>query len=161
MGFCLNCCKFYCFFSYAAASIIYFIIAIFASTGNVAVLVEHMIIDNNSSEEEKKSEKEEVKKRTIIQYFVGSAASLVIALILFIFCILKPGKNKGGEVYQPTIQKIIQGDDPNIIDEIKNNNIMNNRTENMPIEMAIDSNNKIISDYSSSNTEEGMKETIN
>ena len=154
MGSCKNCCAMYLFFSYAAASVIYLIIAIFASTGNVAVLMEHM-------KEENDAEKNAVKKRTYRQYYLGAATSLIIAVVLFIFCIWKKNKVKR-ETYLPTLQKIISQDEPGMIgDNDSNSNMMANKTESMPIEMAID-NNKIneFSD-SGSGTEEGMKEVIN
>ena len=144
MGFCGKCCAMYCFFSYAAATVVYFIIAIFASTGNSYILVEHM----KSSED-----LEDVKSRTTKEYFLGAGISLGIAIILFLFCILKIQSKEKRDTYMPSLQKITQQDEPGIIND-NNTNIMNNRTESMPIEMAIDKN-KSINEYES---EKGMKE---
>ena len=55
----------------------------------------------------------------------------------------------------PSLQKITQQDEPGMIND-NNTNIMNNRTESMPIEMAIDKNKSINdNEYGS---EKGMKE---
>ena len=144
MGFCGKCCAMYCFFSYAAATVVYFIIAIFASTGNSYILVSHLKSSNDL---------EDVKSRTTKEYFLGAGISLGIAIILFLFCILKIQSKEKRDTYMPSLQKITQQDEPGMIND-NNTNIMNNRTETMPIEMAIDKN-KSINEYGS---EKGMKE---
>ncbi len=144
MGFCGKCCAMYCFFSYAAATVVYFIIAIFASTGNSYILVSHLKSSNDL---------EDVKSRTTKEYFLGAGISLGIAIILFLFCILKIQSKEKRDTYMPSLQKITQQDEPGMIND-NNTNIMNNRTETMPIEMAIDKN-KSINEYES---EKGMKE---
>ena len=146
MGFCGKCCAMYCFFSYAAATVVYFIIAIFASTGNSYILVSHLKSSNDL---------EDVKSRTTKEYFLGAGISLGIAIILFLFCILKIQSKEKRDTYMPSLQKITQQDEPGMIND-NNTNIMNNRTETMPIEMAIDKNKSINdNEYGS---EKGMKE---
>ena len=136
----------YCFFSYAAATVVYFIIAIFASTGNSYILVGHLKSSNDL---------EDVKSRTTKEYFLGAGISLGIAIILFLFCILKIQSKEKRDTYMPSLQKITQQDEPGMIND-NNTNIMNNRTETMPIEMAIDKNKSINdNEYGS---EKGMKE---
>ena len=146
MGFCGKCCAMYCFFSYAAATVVYFIIAIFASTGNSYILVEHLKSSNDL---------EDVKSRTTKEYFLGAGISLGIAIILFLFCILKIQSKEKRDTYMPSLQKITQQDEPGMIND-NNTNIMNNRTETMPIEMAIDKNKSINDNQYGS--EKGMKE---
>ena len=148
MGFCGKCCAMYCFFSYAAATVVYLIIAIFAWTGNSYILVEHMKSNNES-------EKKDVKSRTIKEYFLGAGISFMIAMVLFLFAILKIQSKNKKNTYMPSLQKITQQDEPGMIND-NNTNIMNNRTESMPIEMAIDKNKSINDNEFGS--EKGMKE---
>ena len=90
---------YYLFISYAAAAIIYFILGIFASTGNVALLVEHYQLNENKTDI-LPTEPEDVKSRTYLQYYLGSILSIVISGLLFFFFIR--GKNDALEPYTQT-----------------------------------------------------------
>ena len=79
-GFCFN----YLLFSYISATIIYFILGLFASTGNVALLVEHYQL-NSTKTGLKEGELDNVKQRTYSQYYLGASISLVISIVLLIF----------------------------------------------------------------------------
>ena len=146
-----GCCVTYLFFSYAAASVIYLIIGIFAATGNIAVLAENFIKVNDSYIDP--DEKKAVKPRTLSQYFLASGISVVIAILLFFLCIIR--KPKGYTEVNQQREKITEENNQNVMqieeDEDDNNNITTKGE--MPIELA-----KQTRDYDSS---EGMKETIN
>ena len=146
-----GCCVTYLFFSYAAASVIYLIIGIFATTGNIAVLAENFIKVNDSYIDPE--EKKQVKSRTLAQYFLASGISVIIAILLFFLCIIR--KPKGYTEVTQQREKITE-EKQNVVqieedDEEDNNNI--NTKGEMPIELA-----KQTRDYDSA---EGMKETIN
>ena len=146
-----GCCVTYLFFSYAAASVIYLIIGIFATTGNIAVLAENFIKVNDSYIDPE--EKKQVKSRTLAQYFLASGISVIIAILLFFLCIIR--KPKGYTEVTQQREKITE-EKQNVVqieedDEEDNNNI--NTKGEMPIELA-----KQTRDYDSA---EGMKEVIN
>ena len=146
-----GCCVTYLFFSYAAASVIYLIIGIFATTGNIAVLAENFIKVNDSYIDPE--EKKQVKSRTLAQYFLASGISVIIAILLFFLCIIR--KPKGYTEVTQQREKITE-EKQNVVqieedDEEDNNNI--NTKGEMPIELA-----KQTRDYDSA---EGMKEAIN
>ena len=96
-NFCVN----YLFFSYAAATVIYLILAIFASTGNIALLVEHYQLNENKTDI-MPNEPVDVKSRTYSQFYLGSALSLVISILLFIFFI-RGKDDEAPESYNKTI----------------------------------------------------------
>ena len=154
-----NCCVYYLFYSYAAASLIYLIIGIFAATGNVAVLMEHVKLnDTNQLEEE---ERGAVKSRTLAQYFLASAIAVITSLLLYIFCLI--GKSKGTpNTYQEQIKEDTNKSNINDIMQIEadedEDNVNKTGNVTMPIEMAMD-NTKIITNESEAGTE-GMKENI-
>ena len=62
-----NCCVTFLFFSYAAATVIYLVIAGLAMSGNAKVLIAHSKLENGTALLPK--EREEVKSRTYAQYF--------------------------------------------------------------------------------------------
>lgn len=153
-----NCCVTYLFFSYSAASIIYLIVGLFAATGNVAVLIEHLKMNDTNGLDE--SEKEDVKSRTLSQYFLASAIAVIISLLLYIFLFVR--KKKGySNIYQDQNNDNInqQYGDNNLlqIEEEDEDNINKSKSDNFPIELAIDSSKKI--NDSDSGTE-GMKEYV-
>ena len=149
-GFCVN----FLFYSYAAATVIYLILGAFAASGNAALLIEHYHLNDTNAVQE--DEKKDVKSRTLAQYFLASAITVAISLVLYIFCINEKVKKGYINIYpDQNIEKINQ-----IEEDDEDNNINNSGT--MPIELAIDnkSNDNLninISD-SSSHNEEGMKE---
>ena len=144
-----GCCVTYLFFSYAAASVIYLILGIFAATGNIEVLSKNLIKVNDSYVEE--DEKKNVKSRTLAQFFFASGISVVIAILLFIFCIIR--KPKGATDVNQEKGKIIEENPPNVMqieeeDDDDDNNNINTKGE-IPIELA-----KKTREYDS----DGMKE---
>ena len=158
-----NCCVYFLFLSYAAATIIYLIIGALAASGNAAVLMEHCKTTNNTITQE---EKESVKKRTYSQYFLASGFTLVISALLFFLCIFK-GKKGYSQLSQNINNKIIEEKVPNVIDEEdinKENNINNNININTNINE--DSNDRLEMSKQSKEIEsinddnEGMKENI-
>ena len=158
-----NCCVYFLFISYAAATIIYLIIGALAASGNAAVLMEHCKITNNTITQE---EKESVKKRTYSQYFLASGFTLVISALLFFLCIFK-GKKGYSQLSQNINNKIIEEKVPNVIDEEdinKENDINNNININTNINE--DSNDRLEMSKQSKEIEsinddnEGMKENI-
>ena len=158
-----NCCVYFLFFSYAAATIIYLIIGALAASGNAAVLMEHCKISNNTMTQE---EKESVKKRTYSQYFLASGCTLVISALLFFLCIFK-GKKGYTPLNQNINNRIIEEKSTNVIDEeiISNANDINTNTNNININISKDSDqlemSKQTKDIESINDEnEGMKENI-
>ena len=96
-----NICVNYLFLSYAAATVIYLILAIFASTGNVALLVEHYQLNENKTDI-MPNEPVDVKSRTYSQYYLGSALSLVVSILLFIFFI-RGKDDEASESFNKTI----------------------------------------------------------
>ena len=149
-GFCVN----FLFYSYSAATVIYLILGAFAASGNAALLIEHYHLNDTNAVQE--NEKKDVKSRTLAQYFLSSAITVAISLVLYIFCINEKVKKGYNNIYpDQNIEKINQ------IEEDDEDNAINT-TGSLPIELAIDnkSNDNLninISD-SSSHNEEGMKE---
>ena len=149
-NFCVN----FLFYSYAAATVIYLILGAFAASGNAALLIEHYHLNDTNFVED--DEKKGVKSRTLAQYFLASAITVGISLVLYIFCINEKVKKGYNNIYQDqNIEKINQ------IEEDDEDNVIN-ATGSMPIELAIDNksndNLNINMNDSSSHNEEGMKE---
>ena len=129
-----GCCVTYLFFSYASATIIYLILGIFASSGNVALLIEHYQYVNNNELPEK--EREIVRKRTSLQFYLAFTLSLLLSLTLYILCMgEKKDKPKidqsipldiKNKPYQPIIlnapQKNIMNDGNDIFQRNSNDN---------------------------------------
>ena len=150
-----NCCVTYLFFSYAAATIIYFIIGIFAATGNIALLVEHYKFSNATYLDEE--EKSDVKSRTLRQYFMSSGLAAFISVPLFVFCIIKKPKGYSDIIQEQNINK--KNNKMQIEEEDEEDFNPNNRRSGvMPIEMA--SGTKAINESDSNTEESGMKENI-
>ena len=150
-----NCCVTFLFFSYAAATVVYFILGAFAASGNAYLLIEHYKLNENNTVVE--SEKKDVKSRTLAQYFLASGMTITISTLLLIFCILKKEKKGYDNIYQTQkMEKINQIEEYDDEDNAKNNN------GTMPIELAIDTKSNddlnINMSESSSHNEEGMKE---
>ena len=124
-------CTTFLFFSYASTAVIYFILAIFGCTGNVALLTENYRYNSNQALEAK--EEENVKGRVIGQYFIASALSLIISVLLFFFTMReKPSENQ--ENLSQTFSLDIQQQDSNIINQTPNeNNIIEMPTPNSEI----------------------------
>ena len=122
-------CTTFLFFSYASAAIIYFILAIFACSGNVALLTENYRY--NSTQNLEASEEEKVKGRSIGQYFTASILSIIISCLLFFFTIREKPEEKKEELPK-TFSLDLQQQDSNIITQTptsNNNNEIN--TQNM------------------------------
>ena len=115
-GYCVS----FLFYSYVAATIVYLIFGIFASTGNAALLIEHYRINSTNQEVENGDEKD-VKSRTIGQYFFGSALTLIISILLYIFFIRKKEETK--EPFTQTIS----------MDMHTENNILNQPENTSPL----------------------------
>ena len=111
-----GCCVTYLFFSYASATIIYLILGIFASSGNVALLIEHYQFVNN--DELTEDERKNVRKRTSLQFYFAFTLSLLTSLTLYILCMgEKKDKSKidqsqaldmKNKPYQPIILNVPQ-----------------------------------------------------
>ena len=129
-----GCCVTYLFFSYASATIIYLILGIFASSGNVALLIEHYQFVNN--DELTEDERKNVRKRTSLQFYFAFVLSLLSSLILYIFC-MREKKDKSkidqsqsldmkNKPYQPIIlnapQKNIMNDGNDIFQRNSSDN---------------------------------------
>ena len=82
-GGCGKCCGAYLFFSYAGATVVYLILGIFANTGNISLLMEHCRKEGDTIT---LKEKEDVKQRTYLQYYSACGLSLILSIILYIFC---------------------------------------------------------------------------
>ena len=129
-----GCCVTYLFFSYASATIIYLILGIFASSGNVALLIEHYQFVNN--DELTEDERKNVRKRTSLQFYFAFTLSLILSLALYIFCMRgKKDKSKidqsqsldmKNKPYQPIIlnapQKNIMNDGNDIFQRNSSDN---------------------------------------
>ena len=113
-GYCVS----FLFYSYVAATIVYLIFGIFASTGNAALLIEHYRINSTNQEVENGDEKD-VKSRTIGQYFFGSALTLIISILLYIFFIRKIEETK--EPFTQTISMDMHTEN-NILNQPENTN---------------------------------------
>ena len=120
-GFCFN----YLLFSYISATIIYFILGLFASTGNVALLVEHYQL-NSTKTGLKEGELDNVQQRTYSQYYLGASISLVISIVLLIF-FLRDQKKNTEPLFQTSTINFHQ--EPDILNQHDNAN-------NGPIELA-------------------------
>ena len=145
-----NICIYYLFFSYAAAAVIYFILGIFASTGNVALLVEHYQLNENKTDI-LPTEPEDVKSRTYAQYYLGSILSIVISGLLFFFFIR--GKNDALEPYTQTqSMESLQSLD---IQQQNNVNTPNNEIMN-ELAQPMDPNSENIIQTINTNTSEGL-----
>ena len=151
-GYCVS----FLFYTYVSGTIIYFLLAIFASTGNLPLLMEHYKYDsvNNALIED---DEKNVKSRTLSQYFLGSFLTLVISVVLYIFCIREKPQDKG--LFTQTIS----------LDMHQDNNILNqpeNETIRGPIELARpdsiqnenDNNNKIQAINTVNTLDSGMGE---
>ena len=111
-----GCCVTYLFFSYASATIIYLILGIFASSGNLALLIEHYQYVNN--DELTEVERKSVRKRTSLQFYFAFTLSLLTSLTLYILCMgEKKDKSKidqslsldmKNKPYQPIILNVPQ-----------------------------------------------------
>ena len=145
-----NFCIYYLFISYAAAAIIYFILGIFASTGNVALLVEHYQLNENKTDI-LPTEPEDVKSRTYLQYYLGSILSIVISGLLFFFFIR--GKNDALEPYTQTqsIESLQSLD----IQQQNNSNTPNNEVMN-ELAQPMDPNSENNIHTINTNTSEGL-----
>ena len=120
-GYCVS----FLFYSYAAATVIYLLLGIFASTGNLPLLMEHYRYDDNNIVFQ--GDENEVQRRTYRQYYLGSSLTLLISVILYIFCMREKPQDKG--LFNQTIS----------LDMHKDNNILNqqeNEDVNRPIELA-------------------------
>ena len=128
-GFCAT----YLFFSYVSATIIYFILGIFASTDNVVLLVEHYRLNSTNQLEE--DERNKVKMRTLLQYYLAYGLSLILSIFIYFFCIRKKTEEKKpisktlsfdlkNQPYQPIILNQPE-------EEIKTNNDLDNENNNL------------------------------
>ena len=68
-----GCCATYLFFSYISGTIVYLVLAIFATTGNITLLVEHYKYEtgNNTEKIVTDIERVNVKSRTFSQYYMA------------------------------------------------------------------------------------------
>ena len=127
-----------------------FIIWHFASTGNGPLLIEHYKLNSTS---EVDGDEKDVKKRTYSQYFFASSLTLVLTVVLYIFCMREQEKVK--EPFTQTISLDIAQEN-NILNQPENDNI------NRPIEMAQPNNSSeqihTINTVSSLVKEKGMGE---
>ena len=92
-----GCCATYLFFSYISGTIVYLVLAIFATTGNIILLVEHYKYEtgNNTEKIVTDIERVNVKSRTFSQYYMACGISLVLSIILYIFLIREKKEKKG------------------------------------------------------------------
>ena len=145
MAGCCRCCVTYLFFSYLSGAIIYLILAIFAQTGNVTLLVEHYKQNKNETitDEERKS----VKDRTARQYFMAFAISFVLTLILYFFG-MRGKKEKINEINRHKSLDLEYK--PEILYQPENE--INTNTNNLPIELGQENNNQIIKSINTTNS---------
>ena len=145
-GYCVS----FLFYSYIAATIVYLIFGIFASTGNAALLIEHYRM-NSADQKPKIGEEKDVKKRTIGQYFFSSALTLIISILLYIFCMRSKEETK--EPFTQTISMDMHIEN-NILNQPENANPVPG-----PIELAQPIEDiKAINTIGSFNSEKGMTE---
>ena len=121
-GYCVS----FLFYTYVSGTIIFFLLGLFASTGNLPLLMEHYQYNstNNTLIED---DEDNVKGRTLSQYFFGSSLTLVISIVLYIFCMREKPQDKG--LFTQTIS----------LDMRPDNNILNQPDEDTakgPIELA-------------------------
>ena len=134
-----GCCSTYLFFSYSAGAVIYFILGLFASTNNVALLAEHYkfgIMEGNSTKDIE-DERDNVKFRTSMSYYFAYFLSLGLAILLYIFYIRKkpeekkkPTRNLDLILKDQDFQPILLNQSQNEISLKKENNIDNNKDNN-------------------------------
>ena len=146
-------CIHFLFFSYVSATIIYLIFGIFASTGNVPLLIEHYHLNAEKTDIEK-DEPENVKSRTYSQYYLGSALCLTVSIVLYFFFYY--GKKDPKE----TINQYVSLDLNEPTNEIKNEPIelaqpLDNNNANL-----IDNNNNEIITTTTTNNNTNIR-TIN
>ena len=122
-GACAKCCGTYLFLTYASGTIVFLLLAIFANAGNVALLMEHCHKDGDIISEE---EKGNVQKRTYLQYYFACAISLILSIILYVFCISGNTKIDNKQGYYQEIH----------LDLKNEQNITPQDTNKMPIELA-------------------------
>ena len=142
---CGRCCVTYLFFSYMSGTMIYLILAIFAKTGNIALLVEnlHQKQVNNTliiTDEERNA----VKNRTTYQYIMAFAFSLALTLILY-FSGMRRKKAKTSEINRHKSLDLEYK--PDIIYQPENE--INTNTNILPIELGQGNNDAIIKNINS------------
>ena len=121
-GYCVS----FLFYSYASGTIVYLLLAIFASTGNLPLLMEHYQYNpvNNTLI---KDDENKVKTRTLSQYFLASILTLAISVVLYIFCMREKPQDKG--LFTQTISMDIRQDN-DILNQPDNDQVKG------PIELA-------------------------
>ena len=148
MGLCARCFVTYLFFSYMSGTIIYLILAIFAQTGNVTLLVEHYkYTTNNDTLEITEAEQSYVKKRTTYQYIMACGISFVLALILY-FLGMRGEKEKINEINRHKSLDLEYK--PDIIYQPEKE--INTNTNNLPIELGQENNNNLIKSINTTNS---------
>ena len=113
-GFCVT----YLFYSYISATLVYFILAIFASSGNLALLVKHYHKDGDTDDIEN-DEQSDVKSRTAGQYFLASGITLILSIALFILCFRDKNKNQN-EYFNQTISLNLDMQKEDVFDQQEN-----------------------------------------
>ena len=109
-----GCCSTFLFFSYTSGTIVYLLLGIFAHTGNLPLLVEHYQYNSNNTLITK--EEDEVQKRTFCQYYLASSLTLIISLVLYIFCMREKHQDKG--ILNQTISLDMRPNSNNVLNEI-------------------------------------------
>ena len=127
-----GCCATYLFFSYISGTIVYLVLAIFATTGNITLLVEHYKYEtgNNTEKIVTDIERVNVKSRTLSQYYMACGISLVLSIILYIF-LIREKKEKKVIINETKSQDFEYK--PDLIYQPENEINTNN---NLPIELA-------------------------
>ena len=127
-----GCCATYLFFSYISGTIVYLVLAIFATTGNITLLVEHYKYEtgNNTEKIVTDIERVNVKSRTFSQYYMACGISLVLSIILYIF-LIREKKEKKVIINETKSQDFEYK--PDLIYQPENEINTNN---NLPIELA-------------------------
>ena len=149
-GYCVS----FLFYSYVSGTVVYFLLAIFASTGNLPLLMEHYKYNETNNTLIEGDEKN-VKGRTLAQYFLASGLTLVISFVLYIFCMREKPQDKG--LFNQTISLDMRPDN-NILNQPENDTIKG------PIELArpdfiqTDNNNNIQTINSVNSMSSGMGE---
>ena len=153
-GYCIN----FLFYSYASATVIYLILGLFASSGNIPLLMDNYRY-NSSNQELEEGEPSNVKNRTLGQYFLASGLTLGISIALYYFYFRDKKENEAQIINQ---NLNIINDDNLIIQEKKEEIVLPLKDDiiNKPI---INNNNNIIDDEKENiiNTDsvpEGMSE---
>ena len=127
-----GCCATYLFFSYISGTIVYLVLAIFATTGNITLLVEHYKYEtgNNTEKIVTDIERVNVKSRTLSQYYMACGISLVLSIFLYIF-LIREKKEKKVIINETKSQDFEYK--PDLIYQPENEINTNN---NLPIELA-------------------------